>query len=198
MKAPVIVTLSTSPIVAAGLSAVIRAASTIQGATVVEADEASVVKIVAERRADIVVGDNWVLDVAMVKALREAAGGNLAAVALSWSVLPENVAGNYDAVVSIFDTPDSIAATLDKCMPKPDEESRKELSPREKDVIIGVVKGLSNKEIADRLNVSTHTVMTHRRNIAAKLQIHSPAGLTIYAIVSHLVNLDEVKDTITI
>ena len=76
----------------------------------------------------------------------------------------------------------------------PDADTdRRELSPREKEVVIGVVKGLSNKEIAAEIGVSVNTVTTHRRNIAAKLKIHSPAGLTIYAIMSKLVTLDEVR-----
>ena len=76
------------------------------------------------------------------------------------------------------------------------EQKPEPLSAREKEIVIGVVKGLTNKQIADRLFLSTHTVITHRRNIAAKLQIHSPAGLTIYAIVNKLVELDDIKDTI--
>lgn len=67
------------------------------------------------------------------------------------------------------------------------------LSDREKDVVIGVVQGLLNKEIADHLCISVNTVITHRRNIARKLQIHSPAGLTIYAIVNGLVDISSVK-----
>ena len=67
------------------------------------------------------------------------------------------------------------------------------LSDREKDVIIALVQGMSNKEIADHLCISTNTVITHRRNIARKLQIHSPAGLTIYAIVNGLVDISSVK-----
>ena len=67
------------------------------------------------------------------------------------------------------------------------------LSDRERDVIIGVVQGLQNKEIADQLCISVNTVITHRRNIARKLQIHSPAGLTIYAIVNGLVDISSVK-----
>ena len=67
------------------------------------------------------------------------------------------------------------------------------LSDRERDVIIGVVQGLQNKEIADHLCISVNTVITHRRNIARKLQIHSPAGLTIYAIVNGLVDISSVK-----
>jgi len=67
------------------------------------------------------------------------------------------------------------------------------LSDREKDVIVSLVQGMSNKEIADHLCISTNTVITHRRNIARKLQIHSPAGLTIYAIVNGLVDISAVK-----
>ena len=67
------------------------------------------------------------------------------------------------------------------------------ISDREKDVIISLVQGMSNKEIADHLCISVNTVITHRRNIARKLQIHSPAGLTIYAIVNGLVDISSVK-----
>jgi regulator of cell morphogenesis and NO signaling len=67
------------------------------------------------------------------------------------------------------------------------------LSEREKDVIICIVKGLSNKAIAEKLFISINTVTTHRRNIAKKLNIHSSAGLTIYAIMNKLVDIKEVK-----
>ncbi|MBQ7424072.1 MAG: hemerythrin domain-containing protein [Prevotella sp.] len=72
-------------------------------------------------------------------------------------------------------------------------DSSEALSDREKDVIVALVQGMTNKEIADHLFISTNTVITHRRNIARKLQIHSPAGLTIYAIVNNLVDISSVK-----
>jgi regulator of cell morphogenesis and NO signaling len=68
-----------------------------------------------------------------------------------------------------------------------------ELSDREKDVLIQLVRGLSNKEIADVLCISTHTVISHRKNITRKLNIHSTAGLTIYAIVNKLVDLNSLE-----
>lgn len=67
------------------------------------------------------------------------------------------------------------------------------LGDREKDIIRCVAQGKSNKEIADTLYISVHTVATHRRNISSKLGIHSAAGLTIFAIIHNLVNLDEVN-----
>ena len=69
------------------------------------------------------------------------------------------------------------------------QAENEELSEREKDVLVQLVRGLSNKEIADVLCISTHTVITHRKNITHKLNIHSTAGLTIYAIVNKLVDL---------
>ena len=73
------------------------------------------------------------------------------------------------------------------------EEVPGELTPRERDIIIGVVKGMTNKEIADELFISPNTVTTHRRNIVKKLDIHSASGLTVYAIMNKLVSLEEIK-----
>ena len=67
------------------------------------------------------------------------------------------------------------------------------LGEREKDVLVCVARGMSNKETANALCLSVHTVTTHRRNISQKLQIHSTAGLIIYAIANGFIQLDEVK-----
>ena len=67
------------------------------------------------------------------------------------------------------------------------------LSEREKEVIVSLVQGMTNKEIADHLCISVNTVITHRKNIARKLQIHSPAGLTVYAIAKGLIDISSVN-----
>lgn len=77
---------------------------------------------------------------------------------------------------------------------KDPEPAAETLSQREKEIIRLVACGLSNKEIADKLFLSVHTVTTHRRNISAKLDIHSPAALTIYAVINHIVSIDDVKE----
>lgn len=89
-----------------------------------------------------------------------------------------------------------------ECLPRAEGEEKGEgdeqesLSLREKEIIACVAKGMINKVIADKLCLSVHTVITHRRNIARKLQIHSPAGLTIYAIVNKLVKLSDIKEVL--
>ena len=73
------------------------------------------------------------------------------------------------------------------------QETHDAISEREREILACAVKGMTNKEIAEKLFISVNTVLTHRKNISRKLNIHSIAGLTIYAIVNKLVNLDEVK-----
>lgn len=110
-------------------------------------------------------------------------------------MIDERISTQYDNTLNIYDDQDSIKAKLDEIFDTTETETEdsQTLSPREKDIIIGVVKGLTNKEIATSLFLSTHTVITHRRNIARKLEIHSTAGLTIYAIVNKLVELNDIK-----
>ena len=74
----------------------------------------------------------------------------------------------------------------------PDKDKLEVLSDREKDIVVCVAKGMNNKEIADYLFLSVHTVTTHRRNISNKLHIHSTAGLIIYAISNRLVNIEDI------
>lgn len=119
-------------------------------------------------------------------------------VALVCSVIDTNSLKEYDEHFSICDDAESIATKLNQLLCTEEEEEKENeqesLSLREKEIITCVVKGMTNKAIADQLYLSIHTVITHRRNIARKLQIHSPAGLTIYAIVNKLVELQDIKD----
>lgn len=71
-------------------------------------------------------------------------------------------------------------------------EPMQTLGRREREIVAAVAKGMSNKEIADALCISVHTVATHRRNICSKLEIHTPAGLTVYAILNGLIDLKDI------
>jgi DNA-binding CsgD family transcriptional regulator len=69
-------------------------------------------------------------------------------------------------------------------------ERNKDLSAREIDVLKLVAQGNINKDIADKLNISLNTVLTHRKNITAKLGIKTVSGLTFYAIMNGLISAD--------
>lgn len=66
------------------------------------------------------------------------------------------------------------------------------LSERETDVLRCVALGMTNREIADRLFLSTHTVITHRKNISAKLGIKTIAGFTMYALLNNIIMPNDV------
>ena len=122
-------------------------------------------------------------------------------IALIYSVMDSALLKDYDQTLSICDDADTIVSKISGLLNRREENREKEngqepLSQREKEIIVCVVKGMTNKAIADKLFLSIHTVITHRRNIARKLQIHSPAGLTIYAIINKLVELQDIKNTL--
>ena len=127
----------------------------------------------------------------------ETSGKKIRVIALVTSFVDASLLSNYDESISIFDDLERLSKKISGLLNVPSEEEELEsqdaLSQREKEIVICVVKGMTNKEIAEKLFLSIHTVITHRRNISKKLQIHSAAGLTIYAIVNKLVTLNDVK-----
>lgn len=128
----------------------------------------------------------------------ETTGKKIRLIALVTSFVDASLLSKYDESVSIFDDLETLSKKIHGLQDVGKGESETDnpdtLSLREKEIVICVVKGMTNKEMAEKLFLSIHTVITHRRNICKKLQIHSAAGLTIYAIVNKLVSLSEVKD----
>lgn len=128
----------------------------------------------------------------------ETSGKRIRVIALVTSFVDASLLGKYDESISIFDDLEilskKIAGLLNMASEEEETDSQDALSQREREIVICVVKGMTNKEIAEKLFLSIHTVITHRRNISKKLQIHSAAGMTIYAIVNKLVVLSDVKD----
>lgn len=117
-------------------------------------------------------------------------------VALLCSIVDTSLLKDYNQTLTLYDSYDTMAEKLNELFSDGAEEHVDEqelLSQREKEIITYVVKGMTNKEIASNLNLSIHTVITHRRNIARKLQIHTTSGLTIYAIVNKLVELKDIE-----
>lgn len=104
----------------------------------------------------------------------------------------------FDTSFTLYDSVEHIINTLSKLDKKnqPSAQKRAEdenLTEREIDVITGLVNGQTNKEIADALNISVHTVVSHRKNIALKTGIRSQSGLTIYAISKKIVSIDDIQ-----
>ncbi|MCK9343776.1 MAG: LuxR C-terminal-related transcriptional regulator [Massilibacteroides sp.] len=119
-------------------------------------------------------------------------------IGLVTGIINPKILKMFDGTINLFSTKEQIYTLLtdffvhDK-KDKEEDEEENQLTPREREIVIDVSKGFSNKKIAERLFLSTHTVNTHRRNIAKKLEIHSVSGLTVYAIVNNLVKLEDIK-----
>jgi len=126
---------------------------------------------------------------------KEASNTELKCIVLQHLVSDHNALSCFDEVISLSDSTMQISDKLTNILKHPRNEKKHDsLSQREVEVLICLIKGMTNKEVADKLCLSAHTVMTHRRNISLKLNIHSTAGLIIYGIVNKLVELDDVKN----
>lgn len=113
-------------------------------------------------------------------------------LALVYQYVEPLVLKRYDGVIDIRDSRGTITETLIRVSQSFSADQQNsgggyELSRRETDVLVQVARGMTNKEIADTLNVSVHTVISHRKNIMHKTGIKSVAGLTVYAILNNLI-----------
>lgn len=195
MKHVTIAILTPSVIIQKGLTAALTNLPDVS-VSIIELSEFSIAQEVQKKKPAIIIADPLLLNIDDFNLIKSKSNEKTRIIAIGNTILPPSLAKEYDGVISLYDTIDSIRKIIIANI-STEDTSTKELTPREKEIVIGIVKGLSNKEIAEDINVSVNTVMTHRRNIAAKLQIHSPAGLTIYAIVSKLVKLEDIKSVLT-
>lgn len=121
-------------------------------------------------------------------------GDNIAIVALIYTGYEESVMRLYDGSINIYDSGSRILQKLHSAVEDARQNPKNELnelSTRERDILIAVAKGKTNKEIADDFNISVYTVISHRRNISRKLGINSISGLTVYAIMNKLIDMSD-------
>ena len=115
-------------------------------------------------------------------------------VALIYAFFEAPLLNFFDGSITISDSPEAIAATIGRLLADNQENEPGQLqdviSEREIDVLKLLASGMANKEIADKLNISINTVITHRKNITQKTGIKTVSGLTIYAVLKKLITLD--------
>jgi len=105
-------------------------------------------------------------------------------------ILPQTLA-SFDGVLHIYDDLEQIARQLKAIFEASRTENGRDASitEREREIIVAIAKGRSNRQIADELHLSQYTVMTYRQRIAAKLGIRGAAEFVTYAMRHHLVEL---------
>jgi DNA-binding CsgD family transcriptional regulator len=155
--------------------------------------ESSVIRL----EPDILVINPALLKPGLPEWLQDNRNGRMKIAAIVYALFDDELKDLFDEVIQIGDTRIKIKNKLSSLLsrtvqtgsPVPDDT----LSPREKDVVKLLAKGLSNKEISEQLFISPHTVITHRKNITRKLNIKSVAGLIVYAIINGIVSVEEMQ-----
>lgn len=121
---------------------------------------------------------------------------NMAPVALVSSFVDKNILKQFKETIEMTDNKQKVVSKIFNLLSDNNVSQEKsenvELSNREIDVLVALAKGLTNKEISDRLFISVHTVITHRKNIIRKTGIKSVSGLTVYALLNNLVDESEI------
>lgn len=115
---------------------------------------------------------------------------NVLWIAIIYSFFDEEFLLKFDDTISVTATTEQIFQKIGQINTSAEKNQQEDLSEREIEVLTQMVKGLSNKEMADKLNISIHTVISHRKNITDKTGIKSLSGLTIYAITKKIIPLD--------
>lgn len=199
MKALKLAVAEPSAILRCGIIAVLRRLPAPDVDILEIGDIAQIAAQLTRHRPDVLVVNPASLGFCTPQQLRAQTGcDGMRCIALQLAVTDAAMLSAYDEVLSVYDSVETLRRKIVRPVDEaPREERQEPLSVREREIVVCIVKGMSNKQIAETLCISTHTVITHRRNIVAKLQIHSPAGLTIYAIVNKLVDLSEIRDSIT-
>ncbi len=123
--------------------------------------------------------------------------GDALVVGLVYTPLEAENLKQYDAVISLWDAPARIAGLLERTLEERPEAVESgdnyELTDREREILAGVARGRTNKEIADSHHISVHTVISHRKNITRKTGIKSVSGLTVYALLNRLIEPAEIE-----
>ncbi|MBN1952613.1 MAG: LuxR family transcriptional regulator [Bacteroidales bacterium] len=125
--------------------------------------------------------------------------GNSRIVGLCQQKPGENLLPYFSSIIRYDSSEKEIISSLEKLRetaPGSKEISlaRELISEREKEVLRGVALGMTNKEISDMLFISSHTVITHRKNITAKLGIKTIAGLAVYAVLNGIIDPEEMEE----
>ena len=190
-----IIIAETAPIILNGLIETLKKISEIRSSVIGISEKESLIQAISTERIDLLIVNPIFGGLLHPDEVRKSSlNPDIKIFAIEISRLNRATLSLYDNHVHVTEDFSEIKNKVIDCLSLTEEEEEKEnLSTREKEIISLVVKGMTNQEIADKLFLSVHTVMTHRRNIAKKLQIHSATGLTIYAIVNKIVDLSDIK-----
>ena len=199
MKVIKIIIAESSPIISSGLSSFFNDMNQIAVASIVDNIDDLQDKIIMHS-PDVLIINPMMLGCMHNTFVKQMTQNhpNINRVALVTSYVDKNILKNFKEVVELNDNKQKVINKMLNLQNNNDETSAQnesvDLSNREVDVLVCVAKGMTNKDISDMLNISVHTVITHRKNIVKKTGIKSVSGLTVYALLNNLVEESEIYE----
>ena len=188
-----------SPIISAGLTSFFEDMNQIMVASVVDNIEDLQDKIIVHN-PDILIINPMMLGYTIGNFFKQMSQNypNINRVALVTSYVDKNILKYFKEIIELNDNKQKVIGKILNLLNNNDETASQnesvDLSNREVDVLVCVAKGMTNKDISDMLNISVHTVITHRKNIVKKTGIKSVSGLTVYALLNNLIEESEIYE----
>lgn len=198
MKTNKLIIVEPSPIISAGIAKFFEDLNQIQLVSVVDNVEDLQDKIIVHN-PDILIINPLAVGYNNVNFFKQFNQNNplILSVALVTTYIDKNILRFFKETIELVDTKQKVVNKIINLLNNNEETTNQndsvDLSNRETDVLVCVAKGMTNKDISEVLNISVHTVITHRKNIVKKTGIKSVSGLTVYALLNNLIEESEIS-----
>ncbi len=197
MKTNKLIIVEPSPIISAGLIRYLEDINQIQIVSVLDSAESLQEKIIVHN-PDLLIINPLIIGYNNINLFRQFTQNNpnILCVALITTYIDRVLLKNFKDTIELVDSKQKVVNKIINLLNNNEETTNQndtvELSNRETEVLVRVAKGMTNKDISDVLNISVHTVITHRKNIVKKTGIKSVSGLTVYALLNNLIDESEI------
>ncbi len=187
-----ILLIERSPIIASGFANLLQSGTTFEVVAVADSLDRIAERIIVAK-PDVIVVNPSLIDNSKRQSFRVIfqEQPSTPIVALVSAYFDSQWLKNFNGIIEINDDIGKIENTLNHVLQTTSGHTESaelyELSDREREVLIELSKGQTSKEIAEKLHISVHTVITHRKNIVRKTGIKSAAGLAVYAMLNNLI-----------
>ena len=197
MKSNKLIIVEPSPIISAGLIRYLEDINQIQIVSVLDSAESLQEKIVVHN-PDLLIINPLIIVYNNINLFRQFTQNNpnILCVALITTYIDRVFLKNFKDTIELTDSKQKVVNKIINLLNNNEETTQNdtvELSNRETEVLVRVAKGMTNKDISEVLNISVHTVITHRKNIVKKTGIKSVSGLTVYALLNNLIDESDIN-----
>ena len=198
MKTNKLIIVEPSPIISAGLIRYLEDINQIQIVSVLDSAESLQEKIIVHN-PDLLIINPLIIGYNNINFFRQFTQNNpnILCVALITTYIDRFFLKNFKDTIELVDSKQKVVNKIINLLNNNEETTNQndtvELSNRETEVLVRVAKGMTNKDISEVLNISVHTVITHRKNIVKKTGIKSVSGLTVYALLNNLIDESDIN-----